>query len=197
MSGLRDPEAIAYRNAHLHDPRIRTLTRFVADLRSRYPEFEFPDFDPFDGGVEADILFLFEKPGPRTSRAGGGSGFISRDNDDPSAEATFRFMEQAGIPRTRTVTWNVVPGWNRTRDIRGSELRWGLAMLDELLPLLPRLTTVVLVGRKAQRARRTLASRGLRFIQSPHPSPIVRASRPQQWQSIPEIWARSASDSSF
>jgi len=32
-----------------------------------------------------------------------GSGFISRNNDDATAEATFRFMEQSGIPRKLTV----------------------------------------------------------------------------------------------
>jgi hypothetical protein len=47
-------------------------------------------------------LFLFEKLGPMTAEAGG-SGFISRNNDDPTAEATFRFMEQAKIPRKLSI----------------------------------------------------------------------------------------------
>jgi hypothetical protein len=37
-----------------------------------------------------------------------GSGFISRNNNNPSAEATFDSMYQAAIPRGRAVLWNVV-----------------------------------------------------------------------------------------
>ena len=89
---------------------------------------EVPYFDPLDGGIDARVLCLFEKPGPMTDsrpRAGKriGSEFISRNNDDRSAEATFRFMVQAGIPRELTVTWNVVPSWNGTRRVRASGLR--------------------------------------------------------------------------
>ena len=55
-----------------------------------------------------------------------GSGFISRNNDDPSAAATIEFMEKAGIPRTLTVIWNVIPWWNGTRKVTGPELREGV-----------------------------------------------------------------------
>ena len=37
---------------------------------------EFPDFDPLGGGVRSDMLFVLEKPGPKTSRQGGGSGLL-------------------------------------------------------------------------------------------------------------------------
>ncbi len=63
------------------------------------------EFDPLDGGIEVRALFLSEMPGPMTA----GPGFISRNNDDLTAEATFRFMQMAGIPLKLTVTWNVVP----------------------------------------------------------------------------------------
>ena len=43
-----------------------------------------------------------------------GSGFISRDNDDPTAEASFRFYREAGVERRQSVVWNVIPGWNST-----------------------------------------------------------------------------------
>jgi uracil DNA glycosylase len=64
-----------------------------------------------------------------------------------------------------------------------------MAALDELLNLMENLQVVVLVGRKAARARSHLEGRGIPVLQSPHPSPIVRASRPSTWQSIPETWA--------
>lgn len=91
---LREDWTREERFRHLGQTHALPLREFVSGLRLRFPTVEFPDFDPLDGGVDADLLFLFEKPGPMTSIAGGGSGFISRDNDDPSAEATFRFTEQ-------------------------------------------------------------------------------------------------------
>ena len=83
---------------------------------------EVPEFDPLDGGVDARVLFLLEKPGPMTSGVDGtkqrtGSGFISRNNDDPTAEAIFNFMQQAGISRKMTISWNVIPWWNGTRKV--------------------------------------------------------------------------------
>lgn len=190
---LRSPAAIAERRKLLAEPHVAPLAAFVARLRVAQPGWEFPEFDPLDGGVEADILFLFEKPGPKTSVEGGGSGFISRNNDDPTAEATFRFMTEAGLPRRRTVTWNLVPGWNGTRRLGGEELRVGMQSLRELIGLLPRLKAMVLVGRKAQRARPWLGSLGLRVVESPHPSPLVRASQPEAWRAIPAAWAQAAS----
>ncbi len=168
---------------------MASLAAYVKRLRLAEPNAEFPDFDPFDGGIGAQILFLFEKPGPMTSNDGG-SGFISRDNDDPSAEATFRFMKLAGIPREKTITWNIVPGWNGTRRITAEELRAGVRHLSELLELLPLLRVAMLVGGKAGRARELVRGLGLEVFQSPHPSPIVRASRPDLWNSIPQIWSR-------
>ncbi len=94
----------------LRDAHMQPLTAYVETLRVDHPSWEFPDFDPLDGGSNTDILFLLEKPGPTTSANGKGSGFISRSNNDATAEATFGFMREADIPRKRSVIWNVVPG---------------------------------------------------------------------------------------
>jgi hypothetical protein len=147
---MRDAGVRERRRAMLSLPHVVPLTAYAARLRER-GSVEVPEFDPLDGGVEAQVLFLFEKPGPMTAELGGGkrsgSGFISRNNDDPTAEATFRFMEQAGIARRRTVTWNVIPWWNNTREVAGPELREGTACVKELISLLPELRAVVLVGK--------------------------------------------------
>jgi hypothetical protein len=189
---LRSPEAVALRKAMLREPHIAPLTAFVTKLRAAHPNYwEFPDFDPLDGGSSADILFLFEKPGPKTSERGNGSGFISRNNDDPTAEATFRFMKQADLPRNRTIIWNVVPGWNGTRKITPTELSEGVAAIKGLLPIIPKLRTIVLVGKKAQRAKPLVENEGVRILASAHPSPLVRASQPDVWSKIPFIWAQA------
>ncbi|WP_447923752.1 uracil-DNA glycosylase [Burkholderia cepacia] len=192
---LRDPAAIAARRAMLGQLHVAALTAYVARLRDQYQEWEFPEFDPLDGGVEADMLFLLEKPGPMTSpqHKRKGSGFISRDNNDPTAEATFCFMQQAGIDRKRTLLWNTIPGWNRTRDIATGEVGEGVEELRNLLELLPRIRTVVLVGNKAQRAARVIRP-NLRIFTSAHPGPLVKGPNRAMWDRIPQQWAEAASE---
>lgn len=186
---LRSVKAVALRRLMLHQPHLAPLTEFVEKLRAKRPDCEFPYFDPLDGGSLADIRFLFEKPGPMTSATGKGSGFVSRNNDDPTAEATFAFMKDAELSRKRTVIWNVVPGWNGTRKVTTRELREGVDYLKALLPLLRELRTIVLVGQNAQRAKPLFE--GFRIFVSPHPSPLVRASQPDVWRAIPSIWAQA------
>ena len=144
---MRDPELAAQRKTMINQPHIAPLTAFAARLRER-GSVEVPEFDPLDGGVDARVLFLFEKPGPMTSVNGKhvGSGFISRDNNDPTAEATFKFMNEARIPRKVTVIWNVIPWWNGTRKITRAELKEGAGSVVDLIGLLPKLQAVVLTA---------------------------------------------------
>lgn len=194
------PRSLRYRSVReqrqrlLDQPHVQGLTQYVHELRAQEPKEEVPYFDPLDGGINARVLFLFEKPGPMTSGADRvGSGFISRNNDDRTAEATFCFMVEAGIPRELTVTWNVVPWWNGTREVLSGELQRGVREVKNLIRRLPRLQAVVFVGKKANQARRYLersSGSQLAFFSSPHPSPIVRATRRDQWESIPNDWAK-------
>jgi hypothetical protein len=185
---MRDIAVRQRRRAMLDLPHMGPLVAYVEQLRS-CGRGEVPLFDPLDGGVEAVVLFLFEKPGPMTAD-GAGSGFISQNNDDPTAEATYRFMRQAGIARKLTVAWNVVPWWNGTRKVTGAELRQGVASIEGLIELLPNLRVVLLIGTKAARAERLLKNTGLVLLCSDHPSPIVRAAYRERWDNIPCQWAR-------
>ena len=188
---LRDPEVRAARRAALGAPHILPLTRHVRDLRERSPAIEFPDFDPLDGGVEARLLFLMEKPGPMTSaeRDGRqGSGFISRDNDDPTAQAIFTFMREAGIPRRETVLWNLIPGWNRTTKVTGAELTEGIKEALRLTTLLPRLKGVVFVGSQARKLVPHLTPGALSLHFSLHPSRTARRYNKTCWELIPDRW---------
>lgn len=185
---LRDRHAVEQRIIFLQQPHIAPLTAFVDNLR-RFSSCEVPYIDPLDGGINARMLFLFEKPGPMSTRGRLGSGFISRDNDDPTAQATFTFMQHANIPRETSLLWNAVPGWNGTRRVTSLELAEGIVSLGPMLSLLHSLEVIVLVGNKAQRAASFLASTPYRIFTSPHPSPIVRAASRAQWESIPGQWA--------
>ncbi|KKI37485.1 uracil-DNA glycosylase [Burkholderia vietnamiensis] len=195
---FKHPEAIARRCIMLNEPHIAPLTAYVESLRTKHPTWEFQDFDPADGGTEADMLFLFEKPGPMTSSTGKrrGSGFISRNNDDPTAEATSSFMADANIDRRRTVIWNVVPGWNGTIKVSSAECRDGLEELKNLIALLPHLKTVVLVGRKAGKAEEFMRSLELNVFTSAHPSPKVRSTNRAMWDLIPKRWAAAGKSQS-
>lgn len=180
---MRDPGVRERRRAML--PNIAPLTDYVADLRRRNLG-EVPDFDPCDGGIDARVLFLFEKPGRKAAE----SGFISRNNADSTAEAILHFMREAHIPRKSTVIWNVIPWWNSTRKMTAREPRQGAACVKELISLLRNLCAVVMVGRKAEKAEPFLKTTGLKLFHSWHPSPVVRAIYPDRWKAIPSEWAK-------
>lgn len=151
------------------------LAAYVAALRREVgPTAAIPDFDPWDGGAKAELLFLLEAPGARAVR----SGFISRNNPDETAKNFFELNRDAGIPRNRTVTWNIVPWYigtgTRIRAAAQSDIEAGLRALKGLLALLPMLKAVVLIGRKAERAAGFISQLrpGLRVFRSPHPSPL-------------------------
>jgi hypothetical protein len=189
---LRSPAEVKARRAMLlAGPHMTALVRYATDLRASRPGEEIPDFDPISGGKDAEILFLLEKPGPATSRKGGGSGFISLDNDDPTAETVSGFYRDIGLDRRRTLHWNIVPGWNGTRKVTRDELKHGVEALSDLIDLLPKLRLVIFVGNRARRAEKLLRKLRpeLRFAHSAHPSPIVRASNRAMWDAIPRQWA--------
>jgi hypothetical protein len=165
---------------------MEKLVTFVKSLRDREKKVCIPDFDPWDGGTRANALFLFEKP----SKVAAASGFVSRNNDDRTAENIFKFMIEADLPREKVCIWNVIPGWNRTRKVENAELDAGVRSLAELFPLLPNLKVVVFVGQKAARALPLIHGAAMKIYQSPHPSPQVKGRYRDQWDSIPIIWRR-------
>lgn len=128
--------------------------------------------------------------GGRSKRSG--SGFISRNNDDPTAAAIFDFMQKAGIPRKLTIIWNFIPWWNGTRKVTKKERYDGAQSTGELIDLLrPNLLAVVMVGREAAKAKRYLENTGLKLLcASDHPGPLVKARWPDRWKAIPLKWAK-------
>jgi uracil-DNA glycosylase len=145
-----------------------------------------PDFDPWDGGIHAQVLFLLEAPGSKAVA----SGFISRNNPDETAKNFFELNRDAGIPRKRTVTWNVVPWYigdgARIRAAKRQDVSTGTASLERLLTLLPSVRVIVLVGKKAQQAS-SLISRlrsDVRVFNSPHPSPLFINNAPGNREQI-------------
>lgn len=147
-----------------------------------------PDFDPTEAGVMARILLLLEAPGPKATRERGGSGFVSPDNDDATAQNMWWLLRDAGVNRrVEVVTWNVVPWYvGDDRKIRGAtvfDLNEARPYVEELAGLLPDLGAVVLLGRKAAAG---WARMGLDrpTIEAPHPSPVNLNPRPHLREEI-------------
>ncbi|MCL8317256.1 uracil-DNA glycosylase [Enterobacter cloacae subsp. cloacae] len=186
---LKHESNIRHRQSLLTLSHMQPLTAYVENLRKRLGDNVFiPDFDPLDGGINAEFIFLFEKPGPQTDSRNGGSGFISRDNNDETAKSVFDFMGQIGLERSRTLLWNTIPAWDDSRAFKGFHVRDGIKFLDGLLQLLPNLKTIILVGKQAQKARKGLKDRGYNVAVSDHPSPLVKARYRQRWEQIPAAW---------
>ena len=56
---LRDKDQLKLRLSQVDDAHIATLSQFVRRLRERMgPDAAIPYLDPWDGGVEAEVLFL-------------------------------------------------------------------------------------------------------------------------------------------
>lgn len=178
----------------LHRSHYEPLTKLVEQWRSE-TGLDVPDFDPDDGGVNARMLLLLEKPGRRASTKEG-SGFVSQDNDDSTAAAIKNFLVQAAVPRTEVVIWNAVATWNGKRKISQNELDQAPAHLQQLLQTLPNLKVVVCVGNKAEETLARIGGTALlgQFIveKSLHPSPINRNRRNTEWARIPSVWNRAA-----
>ena len=171
----------------LKGPHMRELAHYAAQLRTGG---FVPDFDPLDGGVDALLLILLEKPGPRTVLPAG-SGFVSMNTDDPTAKTIRRVLREAGVPRCGVVLWNVVPWWNGTMAVTTAEKRAGAAELPGLLTRLPRLRAAVLAGNAAwQCGRPSLLGSGLALFRCVHPSGQARAGPASQegWRQLPRIW---------
>ena len=154
---------------------VKDLARLVAGIRdAKGPGYKIPDFDPLDGGVNAEVLFLLEAPGRRAVT----SGFVSRNNPDETARNFFLLSEEAGIDRRRTVTWNSVPWYigseTKIRPARREDIVEANEWLKQLLAMLKRLRLVVLVGKKALHAIHIVSSSrpDVHVMAMPHPSPM-------------------------
>jgi uracil-DNA glycosylase len=107
------PEVRARKLSQLDAPHVRPLIHLIKTWETG--DLRFPRVDPDDGGVNAEVLFLQHTPGRRAV----GTGFVSRDNPDPTARNAGEALDYAGFQRTDYVRWNVVPYYISTADKDG------------------------------------------------------------------------------
>ncbi len=140
----------AYRDdqwAHRYTGRVAAINQFVDKLGAGNEHDHPPYIPPICGGIDALALGVSRDPGPM---AGGinGSGFLSIENDDPSAERMGRFLREAGIDYGRVVPWNAYP-WFINGNPTAGQLGAGVEPLRDLIGLIPRLRVVILHGTAA------------------------------------------------
>lgn len=174
------------------------LNRWVEDLRERLGDDAIvPWFDPADAGTAARVLWLLEAPGPKATIERGGSGIVSCNNNDGTAESTWRTREEAGLARGLVAHWNVIPYYlgseTRIRAWNPGDVAAAGPLLAELLGMFGSLRCVILGGRAPQRAWRdhAPAGHGLRVIECPHPSPTNVNTRPGTRDAIVAAWRAS------
>jgi uracil-DNA glycosylase len=176
---LKDPKVREERQKLLEqEPRVAALKMFVEEMRDETGHRDnIPHFDPFDGGIEACCLFLFEAAGGKAIAGGktNGSGFVSRNNDDATAQKFFE-LNNGLLDRCQTISWNIVP-WalretGKNRPPTAQDIEKGKEWLGKLIDKLD-LKVVVLCGHKTQKATGFLYEQypSLCVLHAPHPSP--------------------------
>ena len=158
-----------------------------------------PLFDPRSGGTNARLLLLLQDP---SEVAQHGSGFISRDNNDPTANNTAALMDQVGLDYGQVVAWNVVPWWvkdpalavdDKLRTLT-AEAKLAAPYVGELLVMLESVVRVVLIGKEALKAwDRTAQSARIRALEvhrCPHTSPLAY-NQPANREQTRETFARA------
>lgn len=195
---LGDPGRVAERTALLATAEAtRPLVEWAGALVARRG-VHVPSFDPAEAGVNARVMLVLEAPGPMTTVEGGrpGSGFISVDNDDVTAENVWRAREEVGL-HDGFLAWNIVPWYLDPASTKPSakELEEGAGELRSLLRLLPDLQAVILGGKHAQRGWARHIQPFVRdkyvTIESWHPSPLA-LNRPERREQFVATFRRAA-----
>lgn len=103
------PHVLQQRQDIKYEGVVGPLNKWVDQVRVSTKE-SVPYFDPRAATQGADVLVLLQDP---SGEAQHGSGFISRDNNDPTAHNTTLAAEAGGLPYSRSLHWNVVPWQTR------------------------------------------------------------------------------------
>lgn len=175
-----------------YHPRVEKLNRLVDIFKEEIKEetgtnVEIPWVDPYCGGVNARVLLILKDPGPAGAAA---TGFLSLGNTDGSAINESVAVREAGLQRTELMFWNVAP-WCRpmNKPVSVPDLQRSCSMLERLLPLLPRLRVVILLGGEAHKISTFMRARGAySVLECPHTArrawnnPILRAKTMQTFR---------------
>jgi Holliday junction resolvase RusA-like endonuclease len=173
---MREP---AYRAEQWRDryaTHIEPINRLVDELGAQAAAGRPPYVAPMYRGVHAPVLAILRDPGPMAAGVQG-SGFLSVENDDQTAERQCGFFAEAGIDPADVVPWNAYPWYINDTPSR-TQLAEGVEPLRRLIALMPGLRVVLPAGKDAQAAWQLFSSRhgalirarGIEAISTYHPS---------------------------
>jgi len=172
---MKDPTFRQQQQDSRMDPHIAPINQFIADLQDPEANLWLPEVAPMHAGIDALVVSVLRDPGPKTQEDTG-SGFLSVENDDPTAERQLELFEQHGISARQVLPWNAYP-WYINRAPNTAELTAGADVLYSLLNLTPDCRVVLLQGTHAVDAWRRLLKqhptfaqqRGIEAVESIHP----------------------------
>lgn len=113
---MRDADFRAEQLNGLRAGHIAPITDLVDHLRNSGQGLWAPYVAPMYGGIHARLLSVLRDPGPKTNVDRGGSGFLSMENDDATAERISGLFAEAGIEASEIVPWNAYPWYQRLSD---------------------------------------------------------------------------------
>ena len=172
---MRDENFRAGQLNRLRDPHIAPINALVDGIRDPAADLWAPYVAPMYGGTNARLLSVLRDPGPKTNVDHGGSGFLSMENDDATAERIAGLFADAGISAADIVPWNAYP-WYINKAPTAAQLEHGVEPLLQLIGVMPRLQVVMLHGGSAHNGWRRLTRRapaataGLTVIETYHTS---------------------------
>jgi hypothetical protein len=125
---MSDPQFRQGQLDGLRLPHIAPVNALVDELTDPAGRGWVPYLAPAYGGVDARVLCVLRDPGPKTNDELGGSGFLSADNDDPTAKRFAALLDAAGIPVSEILAWNAYP-WYVNHKPTPAELEAGVEPL--------------------------------------------------------------------
>lgn len=148
---MRDPTFRQSQLDGVYAPHVEPINRLVDRLRDPAGRGWMPYVAPMYGGVNAQVLLLLRDPGPKTNSGAGfdGSGFLSPENDDATAERIAGLLTQVRLSAAECTAWNSYP-WYINQPPNSGQIAAGLDPLITLLRLLDRLEVVLLLGSEAR-----------------------------------------------
>lgn len=157
-------------------PHVEPINRLIDGLGELDDAGHPPYVAPMYRGIHAPALAILRDPGPKAGGAAG-SGFLSVENDDQTAERQCAFFAEAGVDPSDVAPWNAYPWYINAKPSR-LQLAGGTRPLRQLLDLMPNLCVVLLLGGDAQSAWRLFLSghssyirrRGIEALSTYHPS---------------------------
>lgn len=143
---MKDPKFRQQQWEHRYASHITEINKYIDELSK---ESWLPYVAPHYGGKDARLLSVLSDPGPKTCEDSG-SGFLSMENDDPTAERIFNFFLEAGIGSSDIVPWNAYP-WYINAKPSTNQLKLRITRWLNIIRMMPKLKVIMLHGNSAKK----------------------------------------------